>query len=130
MFTLQSEFSFDAAHNLEGHEGKCKNLHGHRWRVIVQVSEEKLKEEGSERDMVVDFSILKKDLKQLSDMFDHKVIVEGKELKVEEEQITLPFRPTAERLSQFIYKKLQEKEYNVSQVTVYETPNNAVIYSE
>ena len=34
---LKTEFSFDAAHRLVGYDGKCKQLHGHIWRVIIKV---------------------------------------------------------------------------------------------
>ena len=38
MYTLKTEHSFDAAHFLYGYEGKCSNIHGHRWRVVLEVS--------------------------------------------------------------------------------------------
>ena len=37
MYYLKTEQSFDAAHFLKGYAGKCHNLHGHRWRVIVEI---------------------------------------------------------------------------------------------
>ncbi|MEF2600873.1 MAG: 6-carboxytetrahydropterin synthase, partial [Fusobacterium mortiferum] len=33
MYTLISEASFDSAHFLSGYNGKCKNIHGHRWTI-------------------------------------------------------------------------------------------------
>ena len=36
MYVLQTEQSFDAAHFLKDYKGKCSNIHGHRWRVVVQ----------------------------------------------------------------------------------------------
>ena len=42
MYFLQSEASFDAAHFLKNYNGKCKNIHGHRWRVVVKVSGDRL----------------------------------------------------------------------------------------
>ncbi len=59
MYFLRTEDSFDAAHFLKGYEGKCSNIHGHRWKVIVEVKGEDLKQEGPKRGMVVDFSDLK-----------------------------------------------------------------------
>ena len=63
MYSLSTEHSFDAAHFLSGYVGKCKNIHGHRWRVVVEVRAEQLKEDTQQRGMCVDFSELKKDLK-------------------------------------------------------------------
>ncbi|WP_028308495.1 6-carboxytetrahydropterin synthase QueD [Desulfitibacter alkalitolerans] len=130
MFILQSEFEFDAAHRLIGHKGKCARLHGHRWRVIVQIKSQQLKEEGTDRDMVIDFSDLRKDLKELENIFDHKVIEEGKVFQVNDTTVIVPFRPTAERLAQFIYKRIEEKGHQVHEVKVFETPKNAVTYME
>ncbi len=130
MYILQSEFDFDAAHKLVGHKGKCAHLHGHRWKVIVQIKSEHLKKEGSDRDMVLDFADLRRDLKEIEDIFDHKVIEEGDVFQVKDSIVIVPFRPTAERLAQFIYEQLKNKGYQVYQVKVYETPKNAVIYRE
>ena len=47
MFTLKSEIQFDMAHYLSGYEGKCNNIHGHRYRLVVKVSSETLHEEGA-----------------------------------------------------------------------------------
>ena len=59
MFTLKSEIQFDMAHYLSGYEGKCNNIHGHRYRLVVKVSSETLHEEGQLRGMVTDFSNVK-----------------------------------------------------------------------
>ena len=48
MFTLVSENSFDAAHFLHGYNGKCSNIHGHRWRVVVEIFSDKLSEDRAE----------------------------------------------------------------------------------
>ena len=37
MYSVRTEGSFDAAHFLANYQGKCRNLHGHRWRVIIEV---------------------------------------------------------------------------------------------
>ena len=42
MYYLTVENSFDSAHFLHGYDGKCSNLHGHRWRVVVDVACEEL----------------------------------------------------------------------------------------
>ena len=48
MYYLTVENSFDSAHFLHGYEGKCSNLHGHRWRVVVDVACENLISEGQQ----------------------------------------------------------------------------------
>ena len=55
MYILKSEHSFDSAHFLSGYEGKCSNIHGHRWRVVMEIMGEKLEKSGQIRGMLIDF---------------------------------------------------------------------------
>lgn len=139
MYILKAEGSFDAAHFLKGYEGKCANIHGHRWKVEVQIKGEELQEKGTKRGMLVDFGDLKKDTKTLMDKFDHTLIYETNSLKettvkvLEEEGFALVevgFRPTAENFAKYFYEELRTKRYLVHQITVYETPDNCAIYTE
>ena len=43
MYILKTEASFDSAHFLAGYNGKCSNLHGHRWKIVLEVQTEELK---------------------------------------------------------------------------------------
>jgi 6-pyruvoyltetrahydropterin/6-carboxytetrahydropterin synthase len=54
--TLCKVFAFDSAHKLPFYKGKCSNLHGHTWKLIVKVEGELDKKSG----MVVDFLEIKK----------------------------------------------------------------------
>lgn len=139
MFTLVSENSFDAAHFLHRYNGKCSNIHGHRWRVVVEIFSDKLSDDKQTRGMVVDFDRLKEDIKQEVDYFDHSLIIEAGTLKgktyeaLKEEGIRLvelDFRTTAENFSKYFYDRFEKKGYNVKQVSVYETPNNCATYSK
>ena len=137
MYQLTTHASFDSAHFLSGYEGKCRNLHGHRWKLEVTVSSEELVREGQIRGMIVDFGELKKDVKNLADEFDHCLIIEKGTLKektmevlTEEEFkiIQVDFRPTAENFARYFYERMQKAGYKVSLVKVYETPNNMAGY--
>lgn len=139
MYILKTEHDFDAAHFLKGYDGKCRNIHGHRWKVIVNVGSEMLQQEGNMRGMVVDFSKLKSDVKEMVDFFDHKLIIEEGSLQpvtlgilAEEgfEVISLPIRPTAENFAKYFYDRMVEKGYRVVETMVYETPNNCASYRE
>ncbi|MBQ8413071.1 MAG: 6-carboxytetrahydropterin synthase QueD [Lachnospiraceae bacterium] len=139
MYTLKTNSSFDSAHFLSGYEGKCSNIHGHRWTVAIEVGNEKLDIEGNTRGMIVDFSKLKDDLKTITDYLDHCLIVEKDTLKVRTMEalldenfriVEMDFRPTAENFSQYFYKEMSKKGYNVVKATVYETPNNCATYYE
>lgn len=139
MYILETESSFDAAHFLAGYQGKCGNIHGHRWRVLVQVKGKELNDTPQERGMLMDFGQLKEDLAKVCDYYDHTFIVEQNTLKektldaLEEEGFTLRylnFRPTAENFAEHFYDSMQRMGYDVNQVQVYETPNNCAIYKE
>ena len=126
MYYLQTKASFDAAHFLWKYEGKCRNIHGHRWNVVAKIKSQELEREGQTRGMVVDFGNLKNDLKVFCDYFDHSLIYEKEEFHLEE----VSFRPTAENFAYYFYKKLTDSGYGVHCVEVYETPNNCAVYEE
>ena len=137
MYGLKTESSFDAAHFLTNYHGKCENLHGHRWRVVAYLAQESLQPEGSYKDMVIDFGDFKKALRSLTDEFDHSFVVEDGSLAADtlaclkREGFTLsvvPFRTTAENLAKFFFDRLSADGFPVSQVDVYETPNNCAMY--
>ena len=139
MFILKTEAAFDSAHFLSGYDGKCSNLHGHRWVISAEIMSGQLVFEGQLRGMVVDFGDLKRDLKGLADEFDHAFIYEKNSLKettvnaLKEENfclIEVDFRPTAENFSKYFYDRLAEMGYTMKTVTVYETPNNCASYTK
>lgn len=139
MYILRTEASFDSAHFLSGYNGKCRNIHGHEWKVIIEICREDLDTEGQTRDMVFDFSTLKRDVREEADALDHSLIIEKGSLKettlaaLHDENIKiieLPYRPTSERLAYYFYQKLTEKGYDVYRSTVFETDTNSATYME
>lgn len=139
MYILKIEHSFDSAHFLKGYDGKCSNIHGHRWKIKVEVQATNLINGGQLDGMVEDFGVLKKDLRKMIDFYDHSLIIEKDSLRdltlkclMEDgfKIITLNFRPTAENFSKFFFSKVKELGYCPRKVTVYETPNNSATYME
>ena len=137
MFGLKTEGAFDSAHFLTDYYGKCENLHGHRWRVTVYLAQEGLQEEGTMRDMVLDFGVFKRQVRELCDEFDHTFLVEEGSLApatiaaLEAEGFSLtvmPFRTTAENLARWFFEQMEARDLPVSQVDCYETPNNCANY--
>ena len=59
-FRLNVKFDFAASHFLTKYHGKCEELHGHNYKLIVTV-EGPVKDDG----MVIDFKIIKKIVRQL-----------------------------------------------------------------
>lgn len=139
-FVISKEIEFDAGHRVPLHESKCKNPHGHRYKVVVTV-EGPLQEEGSSAGMVTDFSFLKKLLQDyVHDVYDHGFIVwwddiELKNLLVDNgwKTIVVPFHPTAENLAYEIYDILRFKIPNwlsLVRVDVWETPTSMATFFE
>lgn len=137
MYQLTTEHSFDSAHFLAGYDGKCGNLHGHRWRVLLTVQSETLREDQQQKGMCVDFAELKKDLRTELDALDHVLIIEQGSLRestmkaLQEEKfqvVEMPFRPTAENFARYFYELFTLKGYPVAKAEVYETPNNSAVY--
>lgn len=135
MYIVKTEESFDSAHFLAGYNGKCKNIHGHRWKVVLEVAGKELDDCG----MVIDFSDLKRELKSFVDVLDHSLIIEKNSLKpatysalIEEgfRIVEMNFTPTAENFAKYIYEEFKNKGFDVRGVEVYETPKNCARYEE
>ena len=137
MYGLKTEAHFDSAHFLTDYYGKCENLHGHRWRVVVYIAQENLQDEGTMRDMVLDFGVFKREVRAVADTLDHTLLLEEGSLApatmaaLEAEGfsfVVLPFRTTAENLARWICERLVDRGLPVSQVDCYETPHNCATY--
>ena len=135
MITVCKTVRFDAAHVLTNHQGLCKNLHGHTYRVDVSVTQP----EGDDRDMVIDF----KDLKAIAnevvcDRFDHAFIYNTesageKEIAAVVEKngmrtVAIPFRSTAENLAKMFYGDLKARIPGLAAVKVWETAESCAEY--
>ena len=139
MYELKTEASFDSAHFLTDYYGKCENLHGHRWRLVVYIAQDELQTEGAMRSMVLDFGVFKSKVRSLAKELDHTFLVEEGSLApqtvdalvAEGFSLTmLPFRTTAENLAAYVARRLRSEGLAVSQVECYETPNNCAIWKE
>ena len=135
MITVTKTVKFDAAHVLTNHQGLCKNLHGHTYRVDVSVAQ--AEEDG--RDMVIDF----KDLKNIAtevicSRFDHAFVYntasEGeREIAAVVEKygmrtVAIPFRSTAENLAKLFYGDLKSRIPELASVKVWETADSCAEY--
>ena len=71
ILTVCKKFTFEAAHFLPNHLGACKNIHGHGFKLEVEVK----MSETSHRDMVIDFSDLKRIVNEnIIDKVDHSFL--------------------------------------------------------
>ena len=108
---LTKRFTFEAGHALHGYDGKCKNLHGHSYKLYVTVLGQPIADSNNPKcGMVIDFSELKKIVNQeVIDHFDHSTILNH----------TTPHIDLA--------KSLQEFGHNIIIVNYQPTTENMVI---
>lgn len=141
MYRISKEFTFAMGHRLSYHEGACRNIHGHNYRIVVGVKSEKLNNEG----MVIDFSDLKYITKSFLDMMDHALMINKvdkyaiekmKEILPFLKVVELDFEPTAENMARMIYEHVGQalnkkawQDIKVDYVTVYETETSEATYS-
>ncbi len=125
-------FTFDAAHQLEGYQGKCANVHGHTYKLEVVVSGEPITETNpAEEGFVMDFGDVKQIVKEkIVNQLDHSFLAMGNEpayeaLKYTGTKITrLGFRTTAENLALFICHTLRGAGLPMYSVRIWETPTS------
>lgn len=112
MFTLRKKFTFEAAHRLPQHDGKCQRLHGHSWVMWVEVRRSNLTIGGPKAGMAVDYSVLKSFVEPVVEKYlDHHYLNETLGLD----------NPTSEEIARWVYEELYgviEKETDVSLVAV------------
>ena len=120
MFELSVRSDIASAHLIKGHEGKCKNLHGHMWKIEVTVESAQLNDLG----MVCDFAVLKKRLQEVLDPLDHGCLNDVPYFK--------DANPTTENIAKYVYDAMTEKvkPLNVKQVCAWESDTSKVVYSE
>ncbi len=103
-------FTFEAAHQLPWHPGKCRDLHGHSYRLEVTV-------EGplDERGVVMDFADVRDVVdREVVSRYDHRYLND------------LVDNPTAEVIAQEIWKALEAVELPVSRIRLWETTDSWV----
>ena len=129
---------FDAGHRLPNHKSKCRNVHGHRYKVEVTFVDRILDQPGESQDgMVVDFGDLTDLLNSVVyGPFDHGFIAWDQDQQLISflsddlgvKVITMPFPPTAENMARIIAWRLgialQESSCEVLKVDVWETPTS------
>ncbi|MGX2947333.1 6-carboxytetrahydropterin synthase QueD [Frederiksenia canicola] len=139
MFKIAKEFSFDMAHMLDGHDGKCQNLHGHTYTLQVEIGGE-LHTRGAKSGMVMDYSDLKAIVKtHILDKMDHAFIYDStseRECQVanllsslNSKTFAIPTRTTAEQMAKYIFDTLCDVGLPVSLIRLWETPTSYCEYS-
>ncbi|MCX7546500.1 6-carboxytetrahydropterin synthase [Xanthomarina sp. F1114] len=120
---ITKQFTFETGHALYGYDGKCKNVHGHSYKLSVTVIGKPIEDSNNVKfGMVIDFGDLKKIVKnEIVDVFDHATVFNkntphvelAKELQDRGHSVLLvDYQPTSEMMvtdfAQKIIKELPE----------------------
>ncbi|MEN2986125.1 MAG: 6-carboxytetrahydropterin synthase QueD [Thermodesulfovibrionaceae bacterium] len=122
MYRLKIITNFDAAHQLRGYKGKCEKIHGHNWKVEVEVISDSLNEIG----IAIDFRQLRSITEEVVSKLDHTFLNE-----------IPPFNelnPSSENIAKWIFFSIKDKinHYPVKlhAVTVWESDSASATYTE
>lgn len=74
---VTKSFNFETAHALYGYDGKCRNIHGHSYKLFVTVKGTPIQDSSNPKfGMVIDFGDIKKIVKsEVVDRFDHAILL-------------------------------------------------------
>lgn len=142
--SITRRVEFDAGHRVLGHEGKCKNLHGHRYVVEVTCVAEELDHLGR----VIDFGVVKEKIGGwIESKLDHNMILNPADPLLRVKKAIVPMigrepcimptqfpNPTAENIAKLIwvhsYELLKGSNVELRRVVVWETPNCRASFPE
>lgn len=132
---------FDMGHRVPNHKSKCRNFHGHRYRLEVTLTGEVISTAGSsDEGMVCDFGDVKAVLMaRVHDVLDHGFMYFEEDLQArtfftitapEMRSLAVPFIPTAENLAAWCYEQLKGHfpSGQLRRLRLYETPNSWADY--
>lgn len=108
---ITKQFTFETGHALFGYDGKCRNVHGHSYKLAVTVIGSPIEDNNNVKyGMVIDFGDLKKIVKEeIVDIFDHATVFNKNTPHIE------------------LAKELQERGHHVILVDYQPTSENMVI---
>ncbi len=110
---VKTAFDFEAAHRLPRHPGKCRDLHGHSYRLVVTVDRPVAEDSG----IAIDFSDLKRVVRdEVVDRLDHTYINDRID------------NPTAEVMAVWMWNALRGPLHGLVEIELWETRSCAVVY--
>lgn len=155
---IEKCIEIDAGHRVPYHKSKCRNLHGHRYRIVAVCAIDSLPPDipgSSEAGMVIDFGDLKAAMEEVFDAgYDHKLILWEndpllkiqdmmlvsvfetalQELGISSGLVIVPCIPTAENLAKHWYGLLSQAlqgsgfQGRLTELKVWETPTSLAVY--
>jgi len=142
---ITKHIEIDMGHRVPNHKSKCRNLHGHRYKIEVGVDDVVITTPGtSDEGMVIDFGDVKKLMMDIIDeKYDHGFVMYHQDefadifdrlLLKGQRIIFVPFIPTAENLAKHWFDLLEAPlkylKINLHHVKVWETPTSTATFTK
>lgn len=144
VFTVSKEIEFDAGHRVPNHKSKCRNPHGHRYRLRVTITGEIVQTPGtSDEGMLADFGDLKALMTyKVHDVLDHGFVMYSNDMVMRNmfesggtqdfKVVYVSFVPTAENLSKWCWdqleKPVEDMGFALCTIELWETPTSKATY--
>jgi len=120
MYLVSVRKHFDAAHYLREYQGKCENMHGHRFEVVVTLEAQTLDKAG----MAFDFTVLKQYLEKILDTYDHACLNDISPF----DEINPSSENIAATICQEMESEIKNENVTISSVEVWESPESWATY--
>jgi 6-pyruvoyltetrahydropterin/6-carboxytetrahydropterin synthase len=117
-WTLRKSFSFDSAHQLVFYDGKCSHLHGHTYKITIEVTGTSLQQSGPHVNMLLDYTVIGQAVKSILELCDHRHL----------NDVLQCTSPTSEFMAETFFKTLEQHIPGLSAVEVNETPSTCCRY--
>jgi len=107
---IAKEFKWEMGHRLTFHQGKCKNLHGHSYRCMIELSGK-----PDKNGMLLDYYDLKKIIDPIIEKLDHSFMVYEKDYelidvldKLNSNKVVVDFESTAENICTYLLNEIKK----------------------
>jgi len=107
---IAKEFRWEMGHRLPNHDGACRNVHGHSYRLVVEIEGEVNPETG----MVIDFAEISAKVKPFVAELDHAFLCQDSDTEVlallermEMKRVIIPFPSTVENICRLFVERLR-----------------------
>lgn len=132
MYEIEVRVRWRSGHRLMNYEGKCKNLHGEGYTGIFIFQKKRLGKD----DIALDFGLVRSEIRAfIEDHWDHATLLNrkdvflGETLKSLDNKICLlPYNPTAERMSEFLFRWLKSKRFPIKKVGIVESFEDSIAW--
>ena len=122
LYNLKIVTDFASAHTLRNYPGACSRMHGHNWKVELEIVANKLNGLG----IAIDFKAMKKSTNEVCDRLDHQYLNDIAPFDI--------INPTAENIAAYLYgeigRLINTDFVKVRAVTLWETERACVRYTE